>query len=105
MTEVVLSEVDALKLAVRRSGSQYKLARTLEVSQTAIWKMLHHAKRASAEYVLKIESATGVSRHDLRPDLYPREDPPAQPPVPSPLGCPEDGTGGSSTPNRRSFAA
>ena len=36
--------------------------------------MLNRARRASAEYVLAIEAATGVSRHDLRPDLYPRED-------------------------------
>lgn len=28
-----------------------------------------------AERVLEIERATGVSRHDLRPDLYPRESP------------------------------
>lgn len=27
-----------------------------------------------AEYVLATERATGISRHDLRPDLYPRED-------------------------------
>ena len=26
-----------------------------------------------AERVLSLEKATGVSRHDLRPDLYPRE--------------------------------
>ena len=26
-----------------------------------------------AEYVLRTEAATGVSRHDLRPDIYPRE--------------------------------
>jgi DNA-binding transcriptional regulator YdaS (Cro superfamily) len=25
-----------------------------------------------AEYVLAVEAATGVPRHDLRPDLYPR---------------------------------
>lgn len=26
-----------------------------------------------AEHVLKVEDATGVSRHDIRPDLYPRD--------------------------------
>lgn len=27
-----------------------------------------------AEYVRIAEAATGVSRHDLRPDIYPREE-------------------------------
>jgi len=30
--------------------------------------------RVPAERVLDVERATGVSRHELRPDLYPRED-------------------------------
>jgi DNA-binding transcriptional regulator YdaS (Cro superfamily) len=30
--------------------------------------------RVPAERVLEVERLTGVSRHDLRPDLYPRED-------------------------------
>ncbi len=30
-------------------------------------------KRVPAERVLDVEAITGVSRHDLRPDLYPRE--------------------------------
>ena len=29
--------------------------------------------RVPAERVLKIEEVTGVSRHELRPDLYPAE--------------------------------
>ncbi len=32
-----------------------------------------------AEFVLKAEAATGVSRHDLRPDIYPVEVPHAPP--------------------------
>lgn len=30
-------------------------------------------KRVPAERVLEVERATGVSRHELRPDLYPAE--------------------------------
>lgn len=30
-------------------------------------------KRVPAERVPALEAATGISRHDLRPDLYPRE--------------------------------
>ena len=36
---------------------------------------MQNSKRVPAEYVLRIEAATGVSRHDLRPDIYPREVP------------------------------
>ena len=72
-------ELLSLQTAIRRAGSNAALGRLIGVSATSVWKMLNRAKQASAEYVLKIESATGVSRHDLRPDLYPREDPPAQP--------------------------
>jgi DNA-binding transcriptional regulator YdaS (Cro superfamily) len=31
-------------------------------------------KRVPADRVLEVERISGVSRHDLRPDLYPRED-------------------------------
>jgi len=64
----------ALAEAVSVAGSQSELARLIRVSSTSVWRMLNRARRASAEYVLAIEAATGVSRHDLRPDLYPRED-------------------------------
>jgi len=70
-------ELDSLEEAIRVAGSQSELARQIGVAQASVWKMLHKAHRASAEFVLKIEAATGVSRHDLRPDLYPREDTPA----------------------------
>jgi len=67
------SPLVALEKAIDSAGSQASLAASVGVSTTAVWKMLHKAQRASAEFVLKIEAATGVSRHDLRPDLYPRE--------------------------------
>ena len=35
--------------------------------------MLQQSKQLPAEYVLLVEAKTGVSRHDLRPDIYPRE--------------------------------
>ena len=64
---------EALQDAVTRAGSQAALARICEVSTTAVWKWLQSSKRMPAEYVLKTESAVGISRHDLRPDIYPRE--------------------------------
>lgn len=34
---------------------------------------MQSAKRLPAEHVLAVEAMTGVSRHNLRPDIYPRE--------------------------------
>lgn len=64
---------EALREAVSRAGSQGKLARICDVSSTAVWKWLQSSKRLPAEFVLRVEAATGVSRHDLRPDIYPVE--------------------------------
>lgn len=64
---------EALQQAVELAGSQAEIARIAGVSTTAVWKWVQSSKRVPAEFVLKIEAATGVSRHDLRPDIYPRE--------------------------------
>ncbi|MEO1830019.1 MAG: YdaS family helix-turn-helix protein [Pseudomonas sp.] len=64
--------MSAISKAVEKAGSQAELARLLGVSSQAVNKMLA-AKRVPAERVLKIEEVTGVSRHELRPDLYPAE--------------------------------
>jgi DNA-binding transcriptional regulator YdaS (Cro superfamily) len=64
---------EALQLAIAKAGSQAEIARIAEVSTTAVWKWVQSSKRVPAEFVLKIEAATGVSRHDLRPDIYPLE--------------------------------
>ena len=63
----------ALERAVRKSGGQSAFARLHGVSQPTVWAWLKQGKPLPAELVLKTEAATGISRHDLRPDLYPRE--------------------------------
>ncbi len=57
------------------SVSQTELAQRLGVTQGMVWQWLRGVRRISAEKVLAIESATDgkVSRHEIRPDLYPRE--------------------------------
>ena len=57
----------ALDRAIDAVGGMRALARTLGVSQPAIsgWK------RVPAGRVLAVEASTGVSRSELRPDLYP----------------------------------
>ena len=62
--EALLQAIDAL-------GSQSELARVCEVSPTAVWKWVQSSKRLPGNYVLRVEAATGVARHHLRPDLYP----------------------------------
>lgn len=79
-------QLTALNRAIEVAGSQSELARAIGVSSTSVWRMVNRAKRMSAQLVLKAEAATGVSRHDLRPDLYPQEThPPAASVPPGPV--------------------
>lgn len=63
-----------LSKAVSVAGGQLALAKKIGTSQPRVWNWLHRDDRIPAEFVLPIERATGVSRHELRPDLYPLED-------------------------------
>lgn len=47
------------------------LARRLAVDKTTV--MRWEVRRVPAERVLDVERVTGISRHELRPDLYPSE--------------------------------
>lgn len=55
-------------LAAER-GRMTRLAEALGVKVPAIAQW----RKVPAERVLAVEQATGISRHDLRPDIYPRE--------------------------------
>ncbi|QCB42209.1 helix-turn-helix domain-containing protein [Sphingomonas sp. PAMC26645] len=61
----------ALREAVDAIGSQSATARLLEVTQGAVSKWLSGQRPLPAEHVLAVEAATGVSKHRLRPDIYP----------------------------------
>lgn len=65
--------LSALSAAVTAYGSQSATARRRGVTQGAVWKWLNETKSLPAEHVLAVEADTGVSRHDLRPDIYPRD--------------------------------
>lgn len=58
--------------AVEKAGGQTALALAIGKTQghVSIWLRREYVP---AEMVLPIEAATGVSRHELRPDLYPAE--------------------------------
>lgn len=62
----------ALERAISIAGGQTALAdRIGGIKQGHVWHWLHKSKRVSAEHVIAVEAATGVSRHNLRPDIYP----------------------------------
>ncbi|WP_242183276.1 YdaS family helix-turn-helix protein [Sphingomonas sp. CARO-RG-8B-R24-01] len=62
-----------LTRALSAIGGQAALSRAVGVSQPSVWHWVHRSRRVPAEFVLAVETATGVSRHELRPDLYPIE--------------------------------
>jgi DNA-binding transcriptional regulator YdaS (Cro superfamily) len=68
-----MTGIPALQKAIIALGSQAALAEKLGVGQTAISNWINKTKRVPAERVLALEAISGISRHDLRPDLYPRE--------------------------------
>jgi DNA-binding transcriptional regulator YdaS (Cro superfamily) len=59
----------ALREAVRRLGGLRAAGRALGINYQAI----QHWDRVPPVRVLEIERLTGVSRHELRPDIYPKE--------------------------------
>lgn len=68
-----MTNLESLQKAIDAAGGQNALARICNTSQPRIWNWLHRDKIVPAEYVLLIEKATGVSRTELRCDLYPIE--------------------------------
>ncbi len=77
--------------AVKLVGGQSAMARACGIKQGHVWAWLNKTSKCPAEHVLSIEQATGgtVTRHQLRPDLYPdsisrAESPPMPPKPPTP---------------------
>ena len=68
----VKDDLSALGRAKAVVGGNTGLSRALDsaISPQAISQW----KQVPAERVLDVERATGISRHDLRPDLYPPEE-------------------------------
>lgn len=62
-----------LERAIEQAGGQAALAKLLGVRQSHVSNWKNRNARVPAERVLQIERVTGVSRHELRPDLYPAE--------------------------------
>lgn len=57
------------------NDNQSELARICGVSQPTVWGWVNKGRgMIPAEYVIAVENATGVSRHALRPDIYPAQE-------------------------------
>jgi DNA-binding transcriptional regulator YdaS (Cro superfamily) len=63
----------ALKRAVKQAGGLSALAKINKTTPQRVYYWVEHGKKMPAECVLATEKATGVSRHELRPDIYPQE--------------------------------
>ena len=63
---------DGLQVALDKAGSQSRLAEVCGVTQPTVWGWINKGRnKLPAEYVLTVERELGVSRHLLRPDIYP----------------------------------
>lgn len=58
-----------IEQAIKVAGSQSALARTLGVTPQAVQQWVA-ANRLPAHHCLPVENTTGVSRYDLRPDVF-----------------------------------
>lgn len=63
----------ALTQAISRAGGHSRLAKMIGVSQPAVAYWVRQGRVPPAR-VLTVEAVTGVSRHKLRPDIYPEDD-------------------------------
>lgn len=62
----------ALARAIEEAETQAGLAKRIGVRQSHVQYWLTKSKRGvPAEWAGKIEEATGVPRHELRPDIFP----------------------------------
>ncbi|MDY0794018.1 YdaS family helix-turn-helix protein [Pseudomonas aeruginosa] len=83
-------EQSPIQKAVSAAGSQTALARALGCTPQNVQHMCATGN-VPAKHVLKIEASTGVSRTELRPDLYPESS--ADHAQKIPLDCQSEQTG------------
>lgn len=70
---------EALMMVRHQFTTEQAMADFFGVTQPTVWRWLNQSKQLPAEnpngdpLVIMAESKLGISRHWLRPDLYPRE--------------------------------
>ena len=68
-----LTRYEALDACVTKAGSISQMGRDLDIPQSTMSRIVNSSKQLPAEYVITAEQLYGISRYDLRPDIYPRE--------------------------------
>ena len=63
---------EALDRVLSQFDTQQDCATALGTTQATVSRWAR-SQRIGGGFVLKAEEVTGVARHDLRPDIYPRE--------------------------------
>lgn len=66
--------IDIVTRAAEKAGGVVALSRELGIKHTALYSWT----RVPAERVLEIERITGISRHEIRPDIFGQPDRVAQ---------------------------
>lgn len=59
-----------IAIAIKKAGGQSALAKSIDVQPALVWQWSSGRRPVAAHHCLAIEEATGVSRHDLRPDVF-----------------------------------
>lgn len=59
-----------LQPLVDKVGSQAEFARRIGAAPALVWQWLDARRPVSPKYARAIEAEFGVSRHDLRPDVF-----------------------------------
>ena len=67
-----MTKTEAMKAAIKAAGSHRRLADGLGLKSVGTISGWLRRGYVPAERVLAIELMTGVSRHELRPDVYPK---------------------------------
>ena len=71
MSGIYSRTMKAIEKAVRAAGGQSALARMIGVRQSNIWNWINRDRQGvPPHHVLSVEKATGVSRFELRPDIF-----------------------------------
>jgi DNA-binding transcriptional regulator YdaS (Cro superfamily) len=63
-------ELTPLRKAVAIAGGQALLARGIGTKQQNVWKWLQKGGKVPAEFAAPIERVTGITKHELRPDIF-----------------------------------
>lgn len=61
--------IEIIRNAAGQVGGIQSLAKQLQIKSQSFYRW----RKIPAERVLEIERLTGISRHELRPDLYPKD--------------------------------